>query len=39
MSASLNLDGKVASVNDRLARCEMMLENMSAHDFSNEVGM
>ena len=38
MSASLNLEGKVPWVNDRFARCEMTMENVSAHDFKSDVG-
>ena len=30
MSASLNFDGKVAWVNERFARCDMMMEKVSA---------
>mgnify|MGYP006364213415 CR=1 FL=1 len=35
MSASLNFDGKVAWVNERFARCDMMMEKVSAQDFTN----
>ena len=34
MSASLNFDGKVAWVNERFARCDMMMEKVSAQDFT-----
>ena len=37
--ASLNFDGKVAWVNERFARCDMMMEKVSAQDFTSEVGM
>ena len=30
ISASLNLDGKVACVKDRFAKCEMKMEKVSA---------
>ena len=36
MSASLNFDGKVAWVNERFARCDMMMEKVSAQDFTSE---
>ena len=39
MSACLNFDGKVAWVNERFARCDMMMEKVSAQDFTSEVGM
>ena len=39
ISASLNLDGKVAWVKDRFAKCEMRMEKVSAHDFRSDVGM
>ena len=39
MSASLNFDGKVAWVNERFVRCDMMMEKVSAQDFTSEVGM
>ena len=39
ISASLNLDGKVAWVNDRFAKCDMRMEQVSAHDFRSDVGM
>ena len=39
MSASLYLDGKVAWVKDRFAKCEIRMEKVSAHDFRSNVGM
>ena len=39
ISASLNLDGKMACVKDRFAKCEMRKEKVSAHDFRSDVGM
>ena len=39
ISASLNLDGKVAWVKDRFARYEMRMEKVSAHDFRSYVRM
>ena len=39
ISASLNLDGKVAWVKDKFAKCEMRMEKVPAHDFRSEVGM
>ena len=33
ISASMNLDGKVAWVRDTFAKCEMRMEKVSAHDF------
>ena len=39
ISASLNLDGKVAWVKDKFAKCEMRMEEVPAHDFRSEVGM
>ena len=37
ISASLNLDGKVACVKERFVKCEMRMEK--AHDFWNDVWM
>ena len=37
-SACLNLEGKVPCLKDRFARCEMMMEKVSAHDFKSDVG-
>ena len=39
ISVSLNLDGKVAWVKDRFAKCKMRMEKVSAHDFRSGVGM
>ena len=39
ISASLNLDGKVAWVKDRFAKCEMRMEKVLVHDFRSDVGM
>ena len=39
ISASLNFEGKVAWVKDRFAKCEMRMENVSAHDFRSDVEM
>ena len=39
ISASLNLDGKVAWVKERFAKCEMRMEKVSAHDLRSDVGM
>ena len=39
ISASLNLEGKVAWVKDRFAKCEMRMEKVLAHDFRSNVGM
>ena len=39
ISASLNLDGKVAWVKDWFAKWEMRMEKVSAHDFRSDVGM
>ena len=34
----LEFGRKVPWVNDRFARCEMTMENVSAHDFKSDVG-
>ena len=39
ISASLNLEGKVAWVKDRFAKCEMRIEKLLPHDFRSDVGM
>jgi len=39
ISASLNLDGKVAWEKERFAKCEIRMEKVSAHDFRSDVGM
>ena len=40
---SLNLDGKVACVKERFAKCEMRMEKVSVgkclHDFRSDIGM
>ena len=38
MSASLNLDGKVAWEKDKFSKCDMRMEKMSAHDFRSDIG-
>ena len=38
-SASLNLDGKVPSKKERLARVEMSSEKIKEQDFISEVGI
>ena len=39
MITSLNLDGKMAWVRDRFAKCDMRMEKVSAHDFRSDVRM
>ena len=39
ISASLNLEGKVACVKERFAKCEMRMEKVSVHDFRSDIGM
>ena len=39
MSASLSLEGKVAGVKNRFAKCEMRMKKVLSHDFRSDVGM
>ena len=36
---SLNLDGKIACVKERFAKCVMRMEKVSVYDFGSDIGM